>query len=119
MSDFIEEDTGYYITNDARFFKRKTDVFKDHYMDETEVKLKAEFNIQAYSQHADTYYKDLFPHFENLELKPGKIMRVSAYKELLIYLKNKELNLQPNIKKVMGRTEQKLNLPMVKEKKTI
>lgn len=103
MSDFIEKDTGYYITNDARFFKRKTDAFKEHYMDEAEVKSKAEANIQAYNLHAETHYKDLFPLFESLNLKYGKVIRVSAYKDLLVFLRNKELSLLPHIKRVIGK----------------
>ena len=108
MSDFIEEDTGYHITNDARFFKRKTDVFKDHYMDETEIKIKAEASIQGYNKHAETYYKDLFPLFEKLELKYGKIIRVSAYKELFKNLRNNELNLMPVIKRVVGEESKEI-----------
>jgi lysine/ornithine N-monooxygenase len=108
MSDFIEEDTGYYITNDARFFKRKTEVFKDHYMDETEVNLKASSAIEGYSKHAETHYNDLLPLFEKLDLKYGRIIRVSAYKELFNFLKNKELDLQPIVKRVVEQESKEI-----------
>lgn len=108
MSDFIEHDTGFHITNDARFFKRKTEVFKDHYMDETEVNLKANSLNESYSKHAETYYKDLFPLFEKLGINYGKITRVSTYKELFNFLRNKELDLQPVVKRVVGQESKEI-----------
>lgn len=103
MSDFFEEKTGKFMTNDARFFKRKTDEFMEHYMNEEELNTKWQKDKEGGDKHASTFYSDLFPLFDKLGLKYSPIVRSSAYKDFLQFLRNNELNLVPKIKRVVGR----------------
>lgn len=108
MSDFFEEESGKFITNDARFFLRKTDEYQEHYLDEAGIKIKWEKAKETSDKHAETSYKDLFPLFDKLGLKYSPIVRSSSYKELLEFLRNDELNLVPKIKRVVGRDSKEI-----------
>ena len=78
MSDFFEEESGKFITNDAKFFLRKTDEYQEHYLDEAGIKMIWEKAKEASDKHAETYYKDLFPLFNKLGLKYSPIVRSSS-----------------------------------------